>query len=74
MTNHQVFIADSYGQGWDPDPLHAGEVLYDANGWDATIVGVTDDGKQLLVERNGKTEHCDPEFFSCKIEPTTQGA
>jgi hypothetical protein len=69
-SKFDLHVMDPYGNGLDPEPVKVGEVIMDDdnNGDDVTFMGVTDDGKRVIIQIE-----VSPDRVSGKIFPKGQG-
>lgn len=65
----KFYVEDAYGHGLDPSSIDIGEMLSDEDGNDAEYLGITPDGKKVIVKMKGKKKEVDPEFVNGKIFP-----
>ena len=66
-----AFYPNPYGNGLDPAPLEAGEEIMTSSGKEAhfTFVGITTDGKKVIVKDGCKTVEMAPAKFDIEIYP-----
>jgi hypothetical protein len=66
--SYSAFIANSYANGFDDKPLEAGEMIITDDGNDAEFMGITPDGKKIIVKVSGCTpQKMNPADFGIKI-------
>jgi hypothetical protein len=67
LTEAKVFVQEPYGSGFDKKPVRKGEILPSEDGDEFEFVGVSADGKKLVVKRDGKNVEVSPAKFGAKI-------
>lgn len=63
----KAFAPNPYGNGHDDTPIKKGEMLTGDDGDYVEFLGVSNDGKRIIVRKAGKTINVDPAEFDVKI-------
>lgn len=76
-SDFDAFAPNAYGNGFDKSALVDGEVLTSSGGKHYAVVGISDDGKHLVVVKDDNSEkpiylHQDPKRFGVVILPKGQ--
>jgi len=67
--NFDVYMQDPYGNGYEEEPIKAGDFFTEPDGDDAEFVSASKDGKSVLAKVNGQYVYIDAEEIEAAIVP-----